>query len=69
MAAKKKKVTKKTKTKSRSKPKGIKVYFIAEDTRAWLLDYLENSPGGQYPTVTINSAMAALRNAGSGHVS
>ena len=77
--ATKRKQTKKTKKKSPAKskaktktppePKGVKVYFVSEETRAWLIDYLEHSPAGQYAPATINSAVDALRDAGFGHVS
>lgn len=72
MATKKKKQKRKTparpKAKAKTEPQGAKVYFIAEETRTFLLEYLQLSPAGSYAPATINNVVAALQNAGSGHV-
>ena len=61
----KKPATKKT-TKKNTKPKGVKVFFVSEETRAFLLEYLQLSPAGQYSPAAINNVVTALRDAASG---
>lgn len=54
--------------KPKAEPESVKVYFVTEEIRAFLLEYLQLSPAGQYAPATVNNAVAALRDAGFGHV-
>lgn len=69
--AKKKTVRKKTTT-AQPKPQPatekLKVYFITEDARAFLLEYLQTSPAGQYSPTSVMNVANAIRNAGSGEI-
>lgn len=67
---KKKTVRKKTKTTPapKAEPTGEKVYFVAEDTRAFLIEYLQRSPAGQYSPADVNAVTQALSNAGHGRI-
>ncbi len=68
MAAKKK-ASKKTATKKKAaKPEGVKVYFITEGTRTFLIEYLQLSPAGQYAPAAIGEILSALQGAGYGHL-
>lgn len=49
-------------------PPMVKVYFVAEEVRAFLLEYLQTSPAGSYAPATINNVCQALRDAGSGQL-
>lgn len=70
--ANKKKTTKKKVIKKKPvappKPRGLKVYFVTEEVRSFLLEYLQLSPGGQYSPAAINAARDAIQNAASGHL-